>query len=118
MNLKVAYLEDIRELDKGLLTGMKKVDAYKKYPNYVDVDDISVKYPNGESMQDLYNRVVSYIDNFNDDNCLIVTHRGVINMIYYYCNNIPLSMDKEKFGVIYASIHKLDKKAREITKIF
>ena len=38
---------------------------------------------------------------FSDkDNSLIVTHRGVINMLYYYLNKDPLTMDKKKYNVI------------------
>ena len=118
LNLNIITSSGLRELDKGLLTGMKKDVAYKKYPEYENLNDINIRYPNGESMQDLYNRVVTYIKDFDDDNCLLVTHRGVINMLYYYYNNIDLSMDKERFGVTHASIHELDIKKGKIKKIF
>ena len=97
---------------------MDKNEAYKLYPEYKNLKDISKKYPNGESMQDLFDRVIDYIENFSDDNCLLITHRGFINMIYYKYNNVPLDMDKEKFGVTHASIHELDIKKHKIKKIF
>lgn len=118
LGLEVCYLSEIRELDKGLLTGLKKTEAYKKFPDYMDFSDVTIRYPNGESMQDLYDRVVDYMSKFSDDNCLLVTHRGVINMLYYHYNNIPLSMDKKRFGVTHASIHTFDKEKGEIKKIF
>lgn len=112
------YDTGLRELDKGDLTGLEKDYAYNLYPEYKDVFDINIRYPNGESMQDLYNRVIEYIENFQDDNCLLVTHRGFINMIYYNFTNTPLEMDKEKFDVTHGSIHELDIKNKKIKKIF
>ncbi len=32
-----------------------------------------------------------------EDGTLLVTHRGVINMIYLILNNIELDMDKKQF---------------------
>ena len=118
LNLEVVYLKELRELDKGLLTGLKKDIAYTKYPDYKGLDDVDIRYPEGESMRDLYNRVTKFISDFSDDDCLLVTHRGVINMLYYYYNDIPLSMDKERFGVTHASVHQLDKKRGKIIKLF
>ena len=69
-------------------------------------------------MQQLYDRVYKYLNEIKFDNVLIVTHRGVINMIYYILNNIELDMDKEKFGVSHASIHELDINKRKIKKIY
>lgn len=115
---QLIYDQNLRELDKGTLTGMDKNKAYKLYPEYKNVNDITKRYPAGESMQDLYNRVISYIENFNDDNCLLITHRGFINMIYYNFTNTPLTMDKEKFDVTHGSIHELDIKKKIIKKIF
>ena len=60
-------------------------------------------------MKDLYERIKK-IDFNKYDNSIIVTHRGVINMLYVLLNNDELTMDKEKYGVIHASIHKLENK--------
>lgn len=114
----IIYDTALRELDKGLLTGLEKNYAYTLYPEYKNIEDIHKRYPNGESMQDLYNRVINYIENFSTDDCLLVTHRGWINMIYYNYTNTPLTMNKEKFGVTHGSIHALDIKKRKIKKIF
>ena len=65
-----------------------------------------------------YKRVVKWLDKVKDyDNSLIVTHRGFINMIYFYLNNIELSMDKEQFDVTHASIHMLDINKKKIRRI-
>lgn len=109
LNLEIIQTTELRELDKGLLNGMDKKEASIKFPDYIGVKDINIRYPNGESMKDLYERIKK-IDFNKYDNSIIVTHRGVINMLYVLLNNDELTMDKEKYGVIHASIHKLENK--------
>lgn len=118
LNLDIIKTSELRELDKGLLTGLKKEVAMNKYPEYIKVNRIDVKYPNGESMLDLYKRMkllLKNIDKYN--NSLLVTHRGVINMIYVLLNSDELTMDKEKYGVEHASVHELNLDKRKIRRI-
>lgn len=109
---------ELRELNKGVLNGCLKEIAKVKYPEYMNVTDINFRYPDGESMVDLYNRIKIFfkeIDNY--DNCILVTHRGVINMIYILLNNDELTMDKEKYNVAHASVHELDLVKRKIRRV-
>ena len=111
----------LRELDKGLLTGRLRSSLTKEEEEICNMTDINQRYPNGESMQDMYDRVKYLIDSgyFLDKNSsLIVTHRGIINMIYFMFNNEPLTMNKKKFGVSHASVHELDIEKRKIKRIF
>ncbi len=101
----------IRELDKGTFTGREKEKLTEEEKKFIMGLGINDSYPNGESMQDMYNRVKKLIDDgyfFDKDNTLIVTHRGIINMLYFILNDEPLSMNKTKFLVTHASIHELD----------
>jgi len=83
--IKASYL---RELDKGDLTGKPKEYAHKYYSEYTNIKDINKKYPNGESLLDLYKRIKNNLPTIlKEDNTLMVTHRGVINMIYFILNN-------------------------------
>ena len=118
LNLDIIKTNELRELDKGLLTGLKKEVAMNKYPEYININTIERRYPNGESMLDLYKRIKSLLKNIDKyDNSLLVTHRGVINMVYVLLNNDKLTMDKERYGVAHASIHELDLKKRKIRRI-
>lgn len=118
LNLPLIVTSDLRELDKGMLTGMNAREAKEKYKELFLNQTIDTRYPNGESMRDLYNRVEEYLKNIHEfDNSLIITHRGVINMIYFILNNIELDMNKERFGVTHASIHQLDISKKLIKKI-
>ena len=120
LNLSVEGNPNLREQDKGLLDGMLKEEAYEKYPWYKN-DEVTVDtvFPEGESLRGLYLRIRSYLEKIMamDDDTLIVTHRGVINMIYFILNDLEINMDKKQFGVEVASVHELDKEKRLIKKV-
>ncbi len=121
LNVDVIIDKNLRELDKGLLTGKLKDNLTEKEKNNLHTKDINEKIIGGESMQDFYDRIITLFKNgyFSDkDNSLIVTHRGVINMLYYYLNKDPLTMDKKKYNVIHGSIHELDLESRFIKRIY
>ena len=118
LNKPVTYLSELREQDKGLLTGMDKKVAYDIYPNFKNVTNPKTRYPSGESLEDLYNRIYIFLEKLPKEDLLLVTHRGVINMIYYILTNTPLDMDKEKFDVTHGSLHELDIHHKKIKKLF
>lgn len=111
---------NLNEQNKGLLNGMIKTKAKEEYPDFVSKNvTVDTVYPEGESMRNMYDRIRKYLNTIYtfEDNTLIVTHRGVINMIYYILNNVELDMDKEKFDVVHSSLHELDKERKEIRRI-
>lgn len=110
----------LREQNKGLLNGIPKVEAYNNYPGYTDREiTTETIFPEGESLRDLYARMKKYIEEIlaMQDDTLLITHRGVINMIYYLLNNKELDMDKKQFGVDTASVHELDQRKKTIRKV-
>lgn len=115
----VSVSKMFREQNKGVLNGYDKEAAKKEYPDYFDKVNIDTIYPEGESLRNLYERIRNELPNILslEDDTLIVTHRGVINMLYYILNNIELDMDKEKFGVSHASLHELDNRKLKIRKV-
>lgn len=119
LNLKITYDTGLRELDKGDYTGVKKCDLSKEELERIKQFGINDRYPNGESMNEFYERMKVYFEKLIEyDNALLVTHRGVINMFYYLLNDIKLSMNKERFGVVHASIHELDINEKLIRRIY
>ena len=111
----------LRELDKGLLTGRLRTTLTKEEEAICEMKDIRMRYPNGESMQDMYDRVKHLVDSgyfVDKESSLIVTHRGIINMVYFMFNNEPLTMNKKKFGVDHASVHEMDIDKKLIKRIF
>ena len=118
LNTNIILSEYLRELDKGDYTGIKKSLITNEELNHINNFNIFDKYPNGESMYDLYIRIKILLENIKDENNLYVTHRGVINMIYFILNDINLDMDKEKFNVTHASLHELDINKKIIRRIY
>lgn len=111
--------KNLREQNKGTLTGKLKKELPEEEREMLEKQQIDTVFPEGESLIDLYNRIKEYLKEINNykDNSLIVTHRGVINMIYFYLNNIPLDMNKNKFNVDHLSIHELDSNKKMIRRI-
>ena len=121
LNVDIIIDKNLRELDKGCLTGKSKESLTDDEEKNLHTKDINEKIIGGESMQDFYDRVISLLKNnyFSDkENSLIVTHRGVINMLYYYLNKDPLTMDKKKYNVVHGSIHELDLENMTIKRIY
>lgn len=113
----------LRELDKGILTGRKRSDlsCYEQAVLRFGSEDVDYCYPGGESMKDMYDRVNYLINSgyfIDKDSSLLVTHRGIINMIYFIFNDEKLTLNKEKFNVSHASVHEMDLEKRLIKRIF
>lgn len=120
LHLEIIEDKSLRELDKGDITGKLKSSLSENERYYLKSKDKMLKFPNGESMQDLYDRINNlYKSNYflDKDNSLIVTHRGVINMLYFILNNDPLIMKKKKYNVEHASLHELDLNIQKIKRI-
>ena len=119
LNVPLEESSLFREQSKGDLNGMLKVTAKELYPEYFKDVKVTTVYPNGECLKDLYNKVKQYISKLSsiEDDTLIVTHRGYINMLYYILNDIPLDMKKERFDVVTASVHEYDKENNTIRRI-
>lgn len=119
LDVSVTYTPKLREMDKGLVNGMLKDEALKLYGEYMHTRDINKRFPNGESLMDLYLRIKDYLaEILTYEDTLFITHRGVINMIYFILNDIRLNYDKEAFNVTHASAHELDKEKMKIKKLF
>lgn len=85
----------IKELNFGIFEGLTYDEIVKTYPEESKKwksEGIDYFYKNGESIKELNNRVVSFIEEIknNDKTYLIITHFGVINSIlcYYISENI------------------------------
>lgn len=119
LELPLEIDRNLRELDKGYYTGVKKDSLTKEEKEFIKNITIYDIYPNGESMKGFYERIVKIIPTLiNYENSLVVTHRGVINMIYYYLNNIDVDMNKERFNVTHGSVHELDLNNKKIRRIY
>lgn len=118
LKLDLCIDQKLREQNKGLLNGMNRIQAIGEYSEYVLSKDINLRYPDGESLKDLYIRIKDLLQEITKyDNSLLVTHRGVINMIYYLTRNDCFNMDKSKYNVEHGSIHEFDTFKSKIRRI-
>lgn len=117
----VPYIRNInlREQNKGDLNGVLRTKLSEEELVFTNSKSVDTVYPNGESLRNLYNRMKVYINKIleMEDDTLLITHRGVINMIYYILYDKPLDMNKKQFGVSTSSVHELDKETRMIKKV-
>ena len=117
----VPIIEDerLREQNKGDFNGMFTIRANIHFYDFFENVTVDTVYPNGESLRSFWERMDIDLPYFlEQEDALIVTHRGVINYLYYQMNDIPIDMNKGQFDVTHASIHEYHPKTKQIRKIY
>ena len=113
LNVKIKYDERLRENNNGILAGMLNEEAIKKFPNmYFSILEYDERIPEGESPKEFYERIkeafFSIVNENNDvENLMLVTHAGVINIIYHIISNIEWSNKQKKLKIPKTSITKI-----------
>lgn len=105
----------LRECNNGDLAGILNSEALVKFPglfwNTLAMDEA---YPNGESPVAFYLRIKEWFDDIikssltNNGDLLVVTHGGVINIIYYLVKELEWTNKKPPFPIDKCSIHVLN----------
>ena len=109
----------LREQNKGDYNGVFEIKAKLDNPEFFKNITTSTIYPNGESLLEFNERIRINLPYFLEhDNSLIVTHRGVINALYYQLENKVIDMNKNQFGVTHASIHEYNPSNKTLRKIY
>ena len=115
LGLPVLKEPRIREINNGDLSGMLNDDALIKYPGlFFNTLQMDEPYPNGESPNDFYVRIKTWFESFIneykniDGNVFIVTHSGVINVVYHIVKNVNWSNKSPFFKISNCGIHILD----------
>ena len=93
LHLPIVPMPEFREVNNGDLAGIKNELANKMYPGlYWNTLDWEQRYPGGESPREFYERISTAWDTFQkmalnrNENVLLVTHGGVINVILSIVN--------------------------------
>lgn len=94
-NLPISTTDSLKEINFGIFEGLTYSEITQKYPNETTLwinDGINFNYISGESLLNLRDRVISFVESIKNTNktYLIVTHFGVINVIlaHYISDNI------------------------------
>ena len=89
-NTPIIYSDKLLGRDHGEFTGKPRNSInFDEYWNY----NKNIQYEKAESVKDLYNRVATLIEElkekYKDKNIIIVTHSGIMRVLYYYFKGIP-----------------------------
>jgi len=90
----VAFHNYLHELNFGDWENKDWNEINQTELNHWMNDFVNIKVPNGESLQELFQRVKLFFDDLRQKNyqsILIVTHAGVIRCLWAYLLDIPLN---------------------------
>ncbi|AGU83290.1 histidine phosphatase family protein [Streptococcus anginosus] len=117
LQLPLEKVSTLRETNNGDLAGMLNSEADQKFPHlYFRSLAMDEHYPNGESPREFYQRIKTWFQRFlqennnSDETQIVVTHGGVINIIYHLVNQIEWTNKSNLFHVKHCSISLLNTK--------
>lgn len=106
LHVPIKELPVFREVNNGLLAGMKNTIAAKRYPElYWNMMGWDRSYPEGESPHEFFDRISSAWYAFkrehrqSDRDILLVTHGGVIQIIRCLEAGIPYTNKENPFSL-------------------
>jgi len=101
--LEINVSDIINNVDVGDWSNVKKDDVEKNYPELFKIwinNPEDIKFPNGESIESLYNRAGEFLDNLvkmDYERVLIVSHRSIMKCMFAYI----LGMKENYFWKFY-----------------
>lgn len=111
LNVDIICLPQFREVNNGLLAGMKNDAALVQYPGlFWSALGWEEQYPGGESPREFYERISGAWYAFKKDvkdlpyDVMLVTHGGVMNVIQCIEHGVPYSNKSNPFPVGYAQM--------------
>lgn len=117
-NMPVKFCEEWREFNNGILAGMLNTEALQKYPGlYFNTLQMEEQYPSGESPLEFYCRIKNaykklcnkMLNGEIGPNLVLVTHGGVIEIIYYIISGLAWTNKSDKLSkTSYTGIHKIE----------
>ena len=115
LGLSVQKEFQIREINNGDLSGMLNDIAVEQYPDlFFRSLEMDEAYPNGESPNEFYLRIKNWFSDFvsnchkAESNILVITHGGVINVVYHLVKGIEWNNKSHAFKSENCSIHILN----------
>lgn len=120
LGLPVREEPQLRETNNGILAGMLNETALERYPGlFFSTLEMEERYPGGESPAAFYRRIRNWFVSFcgacreEPGNVLVVTHGGVINVVYHLVKDLPWSNRAPAFRAANCSLHILDLQTME-----
>jgi probable phosphoglycerate mutase len=105
IGLPITRIDSVfRERSFGDMDGVFLGDIRKMYPQFITDEGkfiLEHDLKTGEPVKVFYDRVINAIEalmkEFARKNIMLITHKGVLNMMYAYANDIPL----DKVRIVY-----------------
>ncbi|MEJ8302718.1 histidine phosphatase family protein [Saccharibacillus sacchari] len=106
-----------REMNNGIIAGMPNEIVNERFPGlYFSGLRMDERFPGGESPQEFYDRIEASFTGLcekqlaqkSDRNILIVTHGGVINIVYHLLKGAAWSNQSKSFPSAHTSLHRIE----------
>ena len=115
LDLPIQKEPALREINNGDLAGMPNDLALEKYPGlFFSALHMDEPYPHGESPREFYLRIRTWFSDFcacshtHNDTTLVITHGGVINIIYHLVKGLEWNNQHPSFPSAPCSVHTLN----------
>ncbi|AYB46338.1 histidine phosphatase family protein [Paenibacillus lautus] len=117
LSLPFLSSEDWREMNNGLLAGIPNSLAEEKFPGlYFSSLRMDERYPGGESPLENFQRIKDTFTKLCQDqesanhheNVLVVTHGGVINIIYHLIKDMAWTNKNRFFPAANTGLHRIE----------
>lgn len=124
LKVEIKYDKRIRENNNGIFAGMLNEEAIKNYPNvFFSNLKYDEKFPDGESPKEFFHRIRNAFfqiikENKDVENLMIVTHAGVISIIYHIVCGLRWTNRKKSVKLPKTSITKIVIKAGKKNVIY
>jgi len=111
LNMEVRTDAGLREINMGLMQGLKRDEFILKYPEVIKKFHSDPEYiiPGGESKQQFYDRIILTLKRIvrmhEYRNILLVAHGGVLDIAIRYTLDIPVH-NKRNFSIYNAGINR------------
>ena len=116
LNMEYETLEGLEEMNLGLWEGLSWNEVKERFPEELKswlTNRRYMKTPDGESYQDLLDRVLTAIKTIikkQRGNVLVVTHSAVIMALLCYLHNTPFEEMVGKYDIKNAELVEIDSK--------
>lgn len=117
LNLSVESSNQWRETNNGVIAGMPNEIVNERFPGlYFSSLRIDERYPGGESPLEFYLRIEETFKRLCEEqstknhleNVIIVTHGGVINVVYHILKGLEWTNKNNSFPASNTGIHKVE----------
>lgn len=111
LNMEVRTEADLREINMGLMQGLRRDEFILKYPEVIKNFHSDPRYviPGGESKQQFSERIMKALSKITGEHryqtILLVAHGGVLDIAIRYTLSIPVG-NKRNFSIYNASINR------------